>query len=318
MMLKNSDSNPKAQEEPKYSIDILFEPDILRLAFAHLEENLPQVSEERLQHVLAKSGFKAEGGSKNTVTTSKKTVKISWLNSIFDTLKTAFFRVHWQIGWATASALAFVVSLIVFWHSFNLWNKTEIFSPEGKKVIASLLEGEVNQKYLPRKKDLKIILEYPPPAFYGFTSSQPSITASAFGAGWVTTRETLLGKTEINLPQQLSPPSSDSWLETEWKHYFKLGNWVLLLFIASDLSHDKTVFLVQPEEKMNDIFAQLKRIFAQLKAEFEAQIDNEAKEVISQLEKIEPLLEKLPTEQINIHEKLKTHLEKLKTFLLSP
>ena len=239
--------------------------------------------------------------------------KLLKLSNIFVTQRTG--NPIGKIGWI--GVLMFVISLtFIFWLSFN---DTGNFSPEGKKVIASLLEGEMAQKYLKQKhSDFKIILEDPPPNVYAFSSLQPSITALAFGAGWITTRETLLGKNDITLSQQLLPPSSNSWLETEWKHYFALGNWTLLLFIVSDLSHDKTVFLAYPE-KMKNILAQLRKILVQLKAEFEAQpeIDGTAKEVIFQLEQIEPLLKKLPTEQIN-NEKLNSHLEQLKKFLLNP
>ena len=60
-MREDFETNQDTPEEQEWSIDALFEPNLLRLAFAHLPENLPEVSEERLQNVLARCGFDVLG-----------------------------------------------------------------------------------------------------------------------------------------------------------------------------------------------------------------------------------------------------------------
>ena len=99
---------------------------------------------------------------------------------------------------------------------------------------------------------------------YGFSSnSQDSKAAKAFGAGLLFSRESLLNKT-----------SKDHWLNTEWKSYFNLGRWTVLLWIASQQD--------MPEE----FWKQQRDILSQFKAEFKE------RKVLFQLEKIEPLLSK--------------------------
>lgn len=59
-MPEDFNTNQDTPEDQEWTIDALFDPDLLRLAFAHLPKNLPEVSEERLQNVLARCGFSLE------------------------------------------------------------------------------------------------------------------------------------------------------------------------------------------------------------------------------------------------------------------
>jgi hypothetical protein len=149
---------------------------------------------------------------------------------------------------------------------------------------------------------------------FGFEpAKQPSTAAKAFAAGLLTGREALLGKSEVALPPLLLPPATEkTWLETSWVDHFKLGRWTVLLWTASQFHRD-----LPPT-----FWDEQRQIFSQLKAAFVARVekgknDNEAKKVLSQLEKrIEPHLENLPMENNpKFYKDLGFNLKKMMHFL---
>jgi len=242
---------------------------------------------ENIEIQQQQSGFKAEG----TVTTSKKTVKISWLNSIFDTLKTAFFGARWQVGWATASVFVFVVSLTVFWYSPN--NAIDLPNNSISPIYQTILANKKTPEMEGWLRDFKFPWEGGKTEnVLGLTPTiSPYLAQKAFGAGLLVSRNGLLRK-PITLPPLLLPPEDKkSWLQTKWASNFELGQWMFLLWTTSQFQPDmpKTFW---DEQRV---------ILMQLKGKFETQQTKkiraaEARKVIYQLEKfVEPLLEKLPT-----------------------
>jgi hypothetical protein len=131
---------------------------------------------------------------------------------------------------------------------------------------------ETNKTYETEQKlaQLKFRWEKSAGNVYGFSSnSQESKAAKAFGAGLLFSRESLLNKT-----------SKDHWLNTEWKSYFNLGRWTVLLWIASQ------------QDMSEEFWKQQRDILSQFKAEFKE------RKVLFQLEKIEPLLSKRELEKM--------------------
>ncbi len=144
---------------------------------------------------------------------------------------------------------------------------------------------------------------------HGFSSAiEPSESAKAFCAALLTAREGLLGYSEVTLPTLFLPPApKDSWLKTEWAPDFELGRWVVLLWTVSQFKG----------EMPNTFWDEQREILAQLHAVFSArqESNNEAKQVLSQLNEIERHLYKLPTDETEIYDELAVDLGKMMDFL---
>ena len=206
----------------------------------------------------------------------------------------------WHVGWAFAAVLVLAVSL-----TFVFMQPPAPESPLDKSYQAFYAQktGEMENKW----RDFQFRWEGEADNVFAFgPTAQPSPAAKAFGAGLLIGREALLGKSEIALPTLLLPPAAEeSWLKTEWKPYFELGRWTVLLWTASQFRRNLPL----------TFWDEQREIFSQLKAAFVArsETDNDAKKVLSQLEnKIEPHLAKLPTDGKRA---LRINLKKMMFFL---
>lgn len=136
----------------------------------------------------------------------------------------------------------------------------------------------------------------------------PSESAKAFATALLTAREALLGYSEVTLPILFLPPTpKESWLDTEWAPDFELGRWVVLLWTVSQFQG----------EMPNTFWDEQKEIFAQLHGVFSARqaTNDEAKQVLSQLNKIEKHLAQLPSDDTPIYDEFGVDLGKMMDFL---
>jgi hypothetical protein len=127
------------------------------------------------------------------------------------------------------------------------------------------------------------------------TSLPPlSESAKAFAAALLIAREGLLGYAEATMPTLfLPPPPEENWLKTQWAPDFELGRWTVLLWVVCQVQ----------DEMPNTFWDEQKEIFAQLYAVFSGRqkTDDEAKQVLSQLNDIEQYLAQLPSEKKEIY-----------------
>jgi len=231
----------------------------------------------------------------------------SWISSLSQTLKDVFASLipPPKMVWAIPAVCVLVVSVITC---------IIICPPYSQNPIDTTYQtiyANKTDEMADDLRDFKFRWEGEGDNVFAFSSSdQPSEAAKAFGAGLLTGREALLGKSEVALPPLLLPPTTEeTWLKTQWINDFKLGRWVMLLWIASQFHHD-----LPPT-----FWDEQRQIFSQLKAAFmaRAKTDDEAKKVLSQLKnKIEPHLEKLPTQNNpKLYKVLGFNLKKMMYFL---
>ncbi len=229
----------------------------------------------------------------------------SWISTLSQTLKDVFTslilppKIVWAIP-ATACVLVSVITCFIICPQI----------PDPIDTTYQTIYANKTDEMADDLRDFKFRWEGESDNVFAFSSSdQPSEAAKAFGAGLLTGREALLGKSEIALPPLFLPPTEETWLKTQWVNDFKLGRWVMLLWIASQFHHD-----LQPPfwDEQREIFFQLKVAFMA-----RAKTDHEAKKVLSQLKnKIEPHLEKLPTQNNpKLYKVLSFNLKKMIYFL---
>ncbi len=233
----------------------------------------------------------------------------SWISTLSQTLKNVFAslvsppKMVWVIP---AAVFVLVVSFVVPFY----WLQAPIDKTPIDKTYQTIYANKTDEM-ADDLRDFKFRWEGESDNVFAFSSSdQPSEAAKAFGAGLLTGREALLGKSEVALPTLLLPPvTEETWLKTQWVNDFKLGRWVMLLWIASQFHPD-----LPPT-----FWDEQRQIFSQLKAAFvaRAKTDDEAKKVLSQLKnKIEPHLEKLPTQNNpKLYKVLGFNLKKMMYFL---
>jgi len=238
------------------------------------KEWMAQVNEGR--HVLEQSLkpiIPAESSWRKMVAWLKETL-VSWQP------KEPVFT--WQVGWAIPVVLALIVGFVVV-TKFNL-PENQIDISYQMVMVNKTIEVEENLH------EHKFPWEKPALNVYGFSAAKPpSLAVKAFGAGLLTGKRFLLGK-----------KSENDWLTTEaGKDYFELGRWTILLWAVSQPHHD----MDKPFwDKQRQILAKFKGAFETRQA-----MDNDAKIVLIKLDKLEPVLEKLPDEKALY--KLQTRLE---------
>ncbi|HID99690.1 MAG TPA: hypothetical protein EYP59_05295 [Thiotrichaceae bacterium] len=206
-----------------------------------------------------------------------------------------------QIGWAFATVFVLAVSLSLV---FNFYQENQI------DTSYQTLYANKTDEMVDDLRDLSVRWEGEGGNVFAFSpTALPSQADKAFGAGLLTGREALIGKSEVALPTLLLPPATDeSWLKTPWADDFELGRWTVLLWTASQFHRD-----LPPT-----FWDEQRWIFSQLKAAFvaRAKTDNEAEKVLSQLKnQIEPHLEKLPAEDNpKVYKDLGFNLKKMMYF----
>jgi hypothetical protein len=210
-----------------------------------------------------------------------------------------------KVGWATAAILVLIIS----------W----IFMPlllTHKNRIDTTYQMVLADKQIAMEAGLRVLAfhwEQPPANIKGTPTLPLSSAATAFGAGLLTGREMLLGHSDVALsPRFLPSTPENNWLKTQWADYFELGRWTLLLWTVSQ-SQDK--------KRHKTFWDEQRAILAQLQAAFAARqaTDNEAKQIVSNLELIKTYLEKLPAgNESEIYEEFGFHLKKMMDFPLVP
>lgn len=154
-------------------------------------------------------------------------------------------------------------------------------------------------------REFTFIWEGDSPNSVGFSpTGEVSMANKAFSAGLLTARETLLDNKDFILPK----PLLKNWAKTEWDSYFDLGRWTFLLWTASQV----------PKKMPADFWVKQQQIMAQFQTDFvkRQETDNEAKIVVYQLEeRVQPFLDKLPSEEDEIYDNLGFGLEKVMMFL---
>jgi hypothetical protein len=256
------------------------------IPYPHILENvLSQLSLETPKKPEVQENWFQKWRSKLTTRRSDKTRSADW---------------HWQVGWAFAAVLILAVSLTLV---FKQPPAPETPLDKSYQAFYTHKTDELENKL----RDFQFRWEGEADNVFAFgPTAQPSPATKAFGAGLLSGRETLLGNSEIALPTLLLPPAAEeNWLKTEWKPYFELGRWTILLWTASQIRPNLPLTFW---DEQRDIFSQLKATFVA-----RSETDNEAKKVLSQLEnKIEPHLATLPTEGKRT---LRINLKKMMFFL---
>ncbi|MEK8019059.1 MAG: hypothetical protein VSS75_019490 [Candidatus Parabeggiatoa sp.] len=263
----------KVQDEVPY-------PHILNNVLSRLEKNPPVIPVRKKQSWFQKRRL------------TKWIDKINFRNTVLT----------WHVGWAFATVFVLAMSLHFF---FQFWAENQI-DTSYQTLYANKTDDMVDDL-----RDLSVRWEGEGGNVFAFgPTARPSQAAKAFGAGLLTGREALIGKSEVALPTLLLPPATDeSWLKTPWADDFELGRWTVLLWTASQFHRD-----LPPT-----FWDEQRWIFSQLKAAFvaRAKTDNEAEKVLSQLKnQIEPHLEKLPVEDNpKVYKNLGFNLKKMMYFL---
>ncbi len=285
------------QSVPDADPNTVHDAQIFRGALLAHAERLENDSEIPYPHILANVLSSLE-----TKEIRKTPKPASWISSLSQTLKDVFAslvpppKVVWAIP---AMALVLVVSVIMY----------VVFLPKNPiDMTYQTIYANKTDEMVDELREFKFRWEGEGDNVFAFsTTAQPSEAAKAFGAGLLTEREALLGKSEVALPTLFLPATEETWLKTQWADDFELGRWTVLLWTASRFHRD-----LPPT-----FWDEQRWIFSQLKAAFVARTDNEAKKVLSQLEnKIEPHLEQLPTENNpKVYKELSINLTKMMYFL---
>jgi hypothetical protein len=302
------------QSVPDADPNTVRDAQIFRGALLAHTERLENDAEIPYPHILANVLSRLE-----TKEIRKTPKPASWISTLFQTLKDVFASLVPPPINRPIPAMAFAFVLVVSFVTYIVWPPKQIDTTVAPHKIAQ--QGITNTTYqtiYAQKTDemaddlrgLSVRWEGEGGNVFAFSPiTPPSEAAKAFGAGLLTGREALLGKSEVALPTLLLPPATeDTWLKTQWADDFELGRWTVLLWTASRFHRD-----LPPT-----FWDEQRWIFSQLKAAFVARAETDnTKKVLFQLEnKIEPHLKRLPTENNpKIYKDLGFNLKTMMSFL---
>jgi len=201
--------------------------------------------------------------------------------------KLARNRFYWYLGLVSAIAvlgvtIAFSVLSPQLFSSPNLIHLTY-------ETIAQTQSNPVKEVL----QNLQLPWQNPMTSTQKFETTPPILPAAqAFAAGLWSGQQILLGNGNPILPPLLSPPLKElSWLQTRWKGDFELGQWILLLWIVTQVSPPLT----------DTFWDEQKQIFIHFQANFSTtnQSSAETQRVTAALKFIKPFIERvsLPAKQ---------------------
>jgi hypothetical protein len=118
-------------------------------------------------------------------------------------------------------------------------------------------------------------------AALGFNEVQLTPARQAFGAGLWSGRRAFLGDRAGLLPEGLSPHTGRPWVKSDWKPYYELGRWTLLVWAQAHSGFT-------PQNLTSDL-----AILEMLHTEFKKRtvLDKSAVEAVEALARLKPLLD---------------------------
>ncbi|MEN8133899.1 MAG: zf-HC2 domain-containing protein [Pseudomonadota bacterium] len=168
----------------------------------------------------------------------------AWLAKLGQRFNLTF--ASWRVAIPLAAALA-LVSIVLLWPTTpNLNQRISqgyiLFSTQDSSRVALILE------------DLPLPWES---AVLGFNEVQLTPARQAFGAGLWSGKCALFADRAGLLPERLFPPAGRPWADTDWKQYYELGRWMVLVWVQvhpartpQDLtSHQATLEILHSEFK---------------------------------------------------------------------
>jgi hypothetical protein len=164
-----------------------------------------------------------------------------------------------------------LVIIVVLWPAAPNLNQRisqefTLFSTQDSARLALILEG------LPLPWES---------AALGFNEVQLSPAKQAFGAGLWSGKRALLSDRVGLPPEGLFPPTGRQWAESDWKHHYELGRWMVLVWV---LAHSRHL----PQD-LSSHQATLEMLHSEFKER--VVLDESANEIVEALARLSPLLD---------------------------